>query len=69
MIPTHRSSYRGGQGPRVFENSVLRGMFGPRREEVKGGRRKLRNEELKNLCLSPSAIISAVKSGWISEDM
>jgi hypothetical protein len=31
---------------RVFENSVLRRIFGPKREEVTGERRKLRNEEL-----------------------
>jgi hypothetical protein len=32
----------------VFENRVLRGIFGPKREEVTGGRRKLHNEELHN---------------------
>jgi hypothetical protein len=52
----------------VFEHRVLRGMFRFRREEVTRGWRKLRNEELKNLCLLPS-VISAVKSRWISEDM
>jgi hypothetical protein len=30
----------------VFENSVLRGIFGPKRDEVIGGWRKLHNEEL-----------------------
>jgi hypothetical protein len=34
---------------RVFENRVLRGIFGPGREEVTGGRRKLHNEELHRL--------------------
>jgi hypothetical protein len=29
----------------VFENRVLRRIFGPRRDEVVGGRRKLHNEE------------------------
>jgi len=33
----------------VFENRVLRRMFGPRREQVVGGWRRLRNEELHNL--------------------
>jgi hypothetical protein len=33
----------------VFENGVLRGIFGPEREEVTGGWRKLHNEELHNL--------------------
>jgi hypothetical protein len=30
----------------VFENRVLRRIFGPKRDEVIGGWRKLRNEEL-----------------------
>jgi hypothetical protein len=33
---------------RVFENRVLRGIFGPKRDEVIGGWRKLHNEELHN---------------------
>jgi hypothetical protein len=32
----------------VFENRVLRGVFGPEREEVTGAPRKLLNEELHN---------------------
>jgi hypothetical protein len=32
-----------------FENRVLRGIFGPRRDEVTGSWRKLHNEELHNL--------------------
>jgi hypothetical protein len=32
---------------RVFENRVLRRIFGPQRDEVTGEWRKLRNEELK----------------------
>jgi hypothetical protein len=31
---------------RVFENRVLRRIFGPRRDEVTGGWRKLQNEEV-----------------------
>jgi hypothetical protein len=42
---------------RVFENRVLRRMFGPKRDEVTGGWRKLRNGELRNLYSSPSIII------------
>jgi hypothetical protein len=38
----------------VFENRVLRGIFGPKRDEVIGGWRKLHNEELHNLYCSPS---------------
>jgi hypothetical protein len=37
---------------RVFENRVLRRMFGPKREEVAGGWRRLHNEELYNLYAS-----------------
>jgi hypothetical protein len=35
---------------RVFENRVLRRIFGPKRDGVTGGWRKLHNEELHNLC-------------------
>jgi hypothetical protein len=38
----------------VFENKVLRRIFGPKRDEVTGGRRKLHNEELRDLYSSPS---------------
>jgi hypothetical protein len=40
----------------VFENRVLRKIFGPKRDEVIGGWRKLHNEELHNLYCSPSII-------------
>jgi hypothetical protein len=46
---------------RVFENRVLRRIFGPKRDEVMGGWRKLHNEELHNLYSSPS-IIRIIKS-------
>jgi hypothetical protein len=39
---------------RVFENRVLRGVFGPRRDEVTGEWRKLHNEELHDLYPSPN---------------
>jgi hypothetical protein len=42
---------------RVFENRVLRKVFGPRRDEVTGGWRKLHDDELHNLYSSPSVII------------
>jgi hypothetical protein len=45
----------------VFENRVLRGIFGPKRDEVTGGWRKLHNEELHNLYSSPS-IVREIKS-------
>jgi hypothetical protein len=38
---------------RVFENSVLRRIFGPKRDEVTGVWRKLHNEELHGLYLRP----------------
>jgi hypothetical protein len=41
---------------RVFENRVLRGIFGSKGDEVTGGWRKLHNEELHNLYSSPSII-------------
>jgi hypothetical protein len=45
----------------VFENRVLRRIFGPKRDEVTGKWRKLHNEELHNLYSSPD-IIRQVKS-------
>jgi hypothetical protein len=44
----------------VFENRVLR-IFGPKRDQVTGGWRKLHNEELQNLS-SLSSIIRIIKS-------
>jgi hypothetical protein len=38
----------------VFENRVLRRIFGPKRDEVTGGWRKLHNEELHELSLKGS---------------
>jgi hypothetical protein len=46
---------------RVFENRVLRRIFGPKRDEMTGEWRKLHNEELRNLYSSPS-IIRIIKS-------
>jgi hypothetical protein len=40
----------------VFEERVLRRIFGPRRDEVKGDWRKLHNEELHNIYSSPNVI-------------
>jgi hypothetical protein len=42
--------------PRVFENRVLRRIFGPKRDEVTGEWRKLHNEELHNLYSYPDII-------------
>jgi hypothetical protein len=46
---------------RVFGNRVLRRIFGRKRNGVRGGWRKLRNEELRDLYSSPS-IIRIIKS-------
>jgi hypothetical protein len=45
----------------VFENRVLRRIFGPKRDDVMGEWRKLHNEELHNLYSSPT-IIRQIKS-------
>jgi hypothetical protein len=46
---------------RVFQNSVLKGIFGPKGGEIIGGWRKLHDEELHNLYCSPN-IIRMMKS-------
>ena len=46
---------------RVFENMVLRRIFGPRRAEVTGEWRRLHNEELNDLYSSPN-IVRVIKS-------
>jgi hypothetical protein len=40
----------------VFETRALRRIFGPKRDEVTGGRRKLHNGELYNFYPSPDII-------------
>jgi hypothetical protein len=45
----------------VYENRVLRRIFGPKRDEVTGEWRKLHNEELHDLYSSPD-IIRQIKS-------
>ena len=46
---------------RVFENRVLKRIFGPKRDEVAGKWRKLRNEDLNDTNFSPN-IIRGIKS-------
>ena len=45
----------------MFENMVLRRIFGPRRDGVTGEWRRLHNEELNNLYSSPN-IVRVIKS-------
>jgi hypothetical protein len=45
----------------VFENRVLRRIFGPKRDEVTGEWRKLHNEELNDLYFSLT-IVRVIKS-------
>jgi len=49
----------------VFENRVMRIIFGPKRDEVTREWRKLRNEELNDLFFSPN-IVRVVKSRIMS---
>jgi hypothetical protein len=55
--PTLREEHR----LRVFENRVLRRIFGPKKDEVTRGWRKTHNEELRNL-YSPPSIIRIINS-------
>jgi len=51
---------------RVFENMVLRRIFGPRRDEVTGEWRRLHKEELNNLYSSPNIVqvITSRRMRW-----
>jgi hypothetical protein len=51
---------------RVFENGVLRRIFGPKRDEVTGEWRKLHNEELNDLYCPPSnvRVIKSRRMRW-----
>jgi hypothetical protein len=55
---------------RVFETRVLRGIFGPKRNGVTGGWRKLHNEELHNLYYSARiiTIIKARRMRWAGHE-
>ena len=52
---------------RVFENRMLRGIFGPKRDEVTGEWRKLHNEELNDLYFSPNnvQVIKLRRMRWV----
>jgi hypothetical protein len=51
---------------RLFQNRVLRRIFGPKRDEVMGWWRKLHNDELHDLYSSPSIIriIKSMRMRW-----
>ena len=54
-------SYCRRNGLRVFENRVLRRIFGPKKDEVTREWRNLHNEELNDLYCSPD-IVRVIKS-------
>ena len=63
MVLTLREARR----PRVFENRVLRKIFGPKRNEVTGVCRKLHNKEMSDLYSSPITVrvIKSRRMRWV----
>jgi hypothetical protein len=58
-------------GLRVSEKRVVRRIFGPKKEEVAGGWRRLHNEELHNLYTSPNltGVMKSRRIKWEWWDM
>jgi hypothetical protein len=48
----------------LFQNRVLRRIFGPKRNEVTGDWRKLHNEELRNLYSTPNRMMKSRRMRW-----
>jgi len=51
----------------VFENTVLRGIFGPKRDEVTREWRKLLNEEFSGLHFPPNIVreVKSIRMRWV----
>jgi hypothetical protein len=66
MCETSSLTLREEHRLRIFENRVLRRIFGPKSHEIIGGWRKLHNVELHNLHSSPSItrIIKSRRIRW-----
>jgi len=54
--------------PRVFENRVLRRIFGPKTDEVTGEWRKLHNEELSDMYSSTNVVRVVNKRRWAGHE-
>jgi hypothetical protein len=57
---------RDGHRQRVFENRVLRRVFGPKRDEMTGGWKKLYSDEIRKLCpyLSVIRVFKSMSRRW-----
>jgi hypothetical protein len=52
---------------KALQNRVIRSIFGPKRDEIRGGRKKLLIEELHNLYSSPeiTRMIMSRRTRWV----